>query len=1356
MNQINGRYLYDINTGKTLARRRDDIKNSEDNPEYNYDERKRYGDSDFLLLKSVSTSYAKDRYDASDRVEMQDRACTVEDLSFEQIVNLFTQGNLVIDELKIGLDAKNAKNIDINDSNNITTVTFEYGGKQYTLKCATDGTTSQIDNSSEVLEDSGISQVLSSGHFDSLDELKSHYYLYDYNILYDIKEDGGIIHRDYDRYKMLPIEAYLEKVTLPLLRERFGGDLNNREDWNGKDIISRENRTFSWLSNATDEQIKEINSHPEIYHLHLDYLPGSDRTVGIGADPLELNKFLLEDGGYQMNAEEIYSVNVFTYGQQLNYGPGHINSKCYVNYLRSDGENVKFTDDAAEKIKKVSKEHPSDAYLIMLGITADDDEDAIWEKINNFCKKTGSSDPKSLSLESLYILTSRIEGNKSYDQTVDELELVKNSQKTTKMINDMCGGKFWYDWTKTGEASNPTNLKDLFIKNYNYMKNTTVSTKIKSSELPADAEIKEFRDWEKSGEYFDDIVKEFYYQIDDTDKYMLKPEFANLPGSSFYNDYGFLADYMSVRNTIIDINLRTENYNVPATKIEDFLKIPEKFGVDNGIFSFENFVNYYRDLKNEDGDYLFSTQSSNPNYDYDVYDFNLLMEDMYPEYYGDRDEVDNESEQRANVKIAELFATGNLSEEMLAFLDKRFYNIKVEYSGYDNNKNYDNRNYANCISIAGITIQLPIPETNSKLYTKEDLQNFGLDRSAVEVATINNRTGETKYRLKPTDKEQLRSDLINNYQENTSANEESVEINTVNTNALISYGNSIDADTLLSAEILYTNDESVKKLETTILNGINEYSDYLNTDAKKKEFVNHIIRRLNLAVGIKNTTPPSLSKEALNKLNENNIFKQIDDIIHSSEFKTLITDPDSLNLPDGNLSAEDFKQGDLGDCGLVAAITSIVNTDTGKKLIKDSIESTGDNIVFHFKGLGLTYEFTMDEFNEFVKNEQHSIGDADIMLIEMAFTKLFQDYIDGKYSNILPIGYFQGISTNIEKGFPLLFRIASDYVVKALVPTNYALKNNEVDLPKEELFNQHPCVATVALPPGAKCTCTDGSTFSYEGRDADLDGILDGHYFGVVGMTKDSISITNPWDPTTVYTMTWEEYYKLKGTLDFSAMFDKDEFEKSLFSVITDSYGNVTTIDGSQYTLSNATIAELFNLNNSTDYTNKDLEKTVEELFGWNTREKININSTNTNNIANARAKVNNFVSSTENQFEYSDVLEEMQKAAEKLNLTAAKTPGIYCQYTTQGSYLYIWNPQTKKFKTFPINVRNADGSISSEFTQSGKALKRTEINLYYEALLEAYKLGLNFTAIFPWVCNKDGVYYEFDKNIGEFKKKTN
>lgn len=118
------------------------------------------------------------------------------------------------------------------------------------------------------------------------------------------------------------------------------------------------------------------------------------------------------------------------------------------------------------------------------------------------------------------------------------------------------------------------------------------------------------------------------------------------------------------------------------------------------------------------------------------------------------------------------------------------------------------------------------------------------------------------------------------------------------------------------------------------------------------------------------------------------------------------------------------------------------------------------------------------------------------------------------------------------------------------------------------------------------------------------------------------------------------------------------------------------------------------------------------------------------------------------------DCLKEMDAAAKKLGLTSSKTQGIYSQINNMGSYLYIWDPVKKKFKAFSINSRNADGTINQEFTQTGRAVNRTAQNIYYEAILEAYKNGFNFTINFPWICEKDGVYYEYDKEEGCFHKK--
>ena len=71
---------------------------------------------------------------------------TVEDLRLSQIVQLFAQGDMTVDELQIGLKSKKIADINITENNGITTVTFTYEGKKYTLKCSTDAAKFQIDD----------------------------------------------------------------------------------------------------------------------------------------------------------------------------------------------------------------------------------------------------------------------------------------------------------------------------------------------------------------------------------------------------------------------------------------------------------------------------------------------------------------------------------------------------------------------------------------------------------------------------------------------------------------------------------------------------------------------------------------------------------------------------------------------------------------------------------------------------------------------------------------------------------------------------------------------------------------------------------------------------------------------------------------------------------------------------------------------------------------------------------------------------------------------------------------------------------------------------------------------------------
>ena len=227
-----------------------------------------------------------------------------------------------------------------------------------------------------------------------------------------------------------------------------------------------------------------------------------------------------------------------------------------------------------------------------------------------------------------------------------------------------------------------------------------------------------------------------------------------------------------------------------------------------------------------------------------------------------------------------------------------------------------------------------------------------------------------------------------------------------------------------------------------------------------------------------------------------------------------------------------------------------------------------------------------------------------------------------------------------------------------------------------------------------------------------------------------------------------DEYIKENGTLEiyygkFKELCEKYNFDTHHLS-ISDNAINAT---------SGNTTVNVYNLlvlaygkENVAKVATKYDESNIEELFkaiaGANLASGSSSDSSSL--VSEPKPKIT---------MESQEYLDDMQKAADKLNLTPSTMQGVYYQFNSNGSYLYIWDPTINRFKSFPTNVRNDNGSINQEFTQAGKAINRTEKNIYYEALLEAYKNGYNFTNKSPWVCEKDGIFYEYDKDNGIFKK---
>ena len=118
---------------------------------------------------------------------------------------------------------------------------------------------------------------------------------------------------------------------------------------------------------------------------------------------------------------------------------------------------------------------------------------------------------------------------------------------------------------------------------------------------------------------------------------------------------------------------------------------------------------------------------------------------------------------------------------------------------------------------------------------------------------------------------------------------------------------------------------------------------------------------------------------------------EIDKIVNASIFRRS-RGYELENEANGKVD-ESFKQGNIGDCWLLASINSIAATPKGAKILNDSLKVNDDgSIDVTFKGLNLTYNVSADELKE--KKGKYSTGDIDVRAIEIAAEKYFKEHPD--------------------------------------------------------------------------------------------------------------------------------------------------------------------------------------------------------------------------------------------------------------------------------------------------------------------------------------------------------------------------
>lgn len=1213
MTEIKGQYLYNLKTGQTIGRNKDDVKTSEDKNQYSVNGVKHNWET-YQLLNDISNVID---YDYG----------TVEDLRLSQIVQLFAQGDMTVDELQIGLKSKKVADINITENNGITTVTFTYEGKKYTLKCSTDAAKSQIDDvkddaTKNVTIDGGTttpatpdSRALSQEEFEAK---KNNSNFYNYNgekrsisignvawVTYSDKNqpdgvygaslpelDIGVYASELENTPeymedsnndMCAEWSYLADLTVQIC-DKLGIEYTDRHD--SYEAIFDQNR-------LTKEQGQYINSHPEeFFGMKINYDENGEYGIYLGAyyDLYCYSKYT-QNSDF-MNIKDVYwsQVDKFSKSLQMNQGTNLMTTpEC-------DGNTVTFTDESIEMIKEMlmkgrgfDNEHHAYnkneyGFVQLLGLNQNSSEEEIRQKIADFCYKAGSTDGKTILVEDYYnaLAVAKVGISGGSLSNID-LEIPLTYDEISRNINNA-----------------------LYLK---------------------------IEECERLG-------------IDISDLGITKPsQFIKINASEAFNATGLM------NGGVKDERYSNRFYNDDVTKPEDpWIDVPE-------------------DYKSPDGDtsgvgyFVCELKEKYP----DIYE---KFKDVFPEY-------GNGHGQSRSINIC---ITNNRYSDNQDFRKLLMYAAGVSESEVNSiymNSDAQKINEKVATALGGIVdgpyiasdIEFDVIDLMNYLLGKNDTGTNYFYASGIVQPQTNNTVNVTS------------NDGVQDYTNYSNVFEASVSLPT---DSSVKYVDDIDKTVRANGE--FNNSDIRNEIYDYMRELIDPiYQDYFRGSPESYVNFNHDYEACtkdgnDIYSPYEYVWKDEETKQAFVKEVETAIQKVLDkysDVLSSMTFdgrRISFTTKD-----DSTYTGAPFVNGDIVNGGRFRNVGDYEPAlKTPKTYLAPSViaNNVPDNapVIKDDNGNDLSLYKTPWEG----------------VLVDKNNTLYLWDSANSRYINAGTVNAVELANGNIDA----LKNIISDFSTGAnfINGSEYAVTGGSEYEVARVLINlvygynltSSPCIFE-----------KDGKYYQFDERK---DTNLDSEYGRI----------------------TPETFISLLTEIEFADGVTETATQSKTST--TQSEPEVTVVDTPDVPTAEIPVPEV----------EQPVTPTVaveEKTITKEEKEEVIIKS--------------------------EDIVSEMQTAAEKLNLTAAKTTGTYYQFSANGSYLHVWNPETKKFKAFSINTRNADGTINQEFTQTGKAVNRTEANVYYEALLEAYKNGYNFTVNYPWVCEKDGVYYEYDKEAGCFKKRT-
>ena len=264
---------------------------------------------------------------------------------------------------------------------------------------------------------------------------------------------------------------------------------------------------------------------------------------------------------------------------------------------------------------------------------------------------------------------------------------------------------------------------------------------------------------------------------------------------------------------------------------------------------------------------------------------------------------------------------------------------------------------------------------------------------------------------------------------------------------------------------------------------------------------------------------------------------------------------------------ERVQQGRTGDCWHISGVMSLNATDAGKENIQNAIKPNPDgSVTITFRGIGRSYTVSAEEIKkhdtDYNTKDAYSNGDNDMLALELAMEKVFDDIRSGKVkgnnSIILSDEGIEGGQTETTKF--LLTGKRSQYILP---------EGDANDLSKEQIYkvfnkaaDSQPVAIDFALH-GFYGTDRTHSALRANGEHYSINIPKNsGHALFIKKIDKENNTVTfaNPWDTEKNYTMSWDEFAKMGvGFISYTQL-DKTDKKYDADKVIKNSDGSQTVI----------------------------------------------------------------------------------------------------------------------------------------------------------------------------------------------------